>query len=170
MASFDVAFDWLMQSEDAARAYAVEPDAPPGAHAISGINSAAYPLQFAKISALPQDQRGVEVENFYRAAFWNKWYAQLASDELAKRVFDAAVNMGPGTAVKLLQNAAGCAADGCWGPATLAAVNAMGDFLVGPFKVVRLAHYQTIVKWNPGLAHYLGTESNPGPWWARAMK
>lgn len=170
MADWDVCYNWVLDNEDAARAYAIVPDAPPGAHAISGINSAAYPLQFAKISALPPDQRGVEVENFYQAAFWNKWYAQLASDELAKRVFDVAVNMGPGTAVKLLQNAAGCAADGCWGPATLAAVNAMGDFLVVPFKTARLAHYQAIVKRNPALAHYLGTAANPGPWWARAIK
>ena len=32
MSSFDVAFQFLMDNEDAARAYAVVPDAPPGAH------------------------------------------------------------------------------------------------------------------------------------------
>ena len=119
MADFQVCYNWMMDNEDQGRQYKTVPDAPPGAFAISGINSSAFPTQFAKINALTLDQRGAVVEQFYQDTFWNKWFDQIASDELAERVFDSAVNMGPGTAVKLLQTAAGCPADGVWGPQTV---------------------------------------------------
>ena len=49
MSDFSVCFEWMMDNEDARRAYAQVPDAPPGAFAISGINSAAFPIDFADI-------------------------------------------------------------------------------------------------------------------------
>lgn len=170
MSSWGVCFNWILNNEDGSRQYKTVPDAPPGAFAISGINSASYPEEFARINAIPLAERGVAVEQFYQSEFWNHWYAQLVSDDVAKRVLDAAVNMGPGTAVRLLQDAAGCEPDGAWGPNTVAAVNAAGEGLVTLFKQTRLAHYQEIAKANPSLAHFLGTEQNPGPWWIRSMK
>ena len=58
MADFLISYEWMLNNEDAAHSYAVVPDAPPGAHAISGINSSAFPSQFETIAALPQNQRG----------------------------------------------------------------------------------------------------------------
>ena len=162
MSDFSVCFSWMMDNEDRGRKYKTVPDAPPGAQAISGINSAAFPDDFKKINAIPQAKRGPAVQSFYRENFWNKWFDQIESDEVAKRVFDAAVNMGPGTAVKLLQEAAGCPVDGLWGPDTLAAVNAEGDALIDVFKQERSAHYQDIVLNDPEDAPYLGA------WLARA--
>lgn len=170
MAQWDVAYNWMLDNEDRARAYKVVPDAPPGAFAVSGINSASFPAEFDAIAKLMISERGPAVEAFYRSHFWNSWMQQIVSDDVAKRVMDAAVNMGAGTAVRMLQTAAGCPSDGKWGPATLAAVNSLGNALVGVFQVVRLGHYQLIVKDNPSLAHYLGTASHPGPWWIRAQK
>jgi hypothetical protein len=171
VASFETAYNWMMDNEDRARACAIVPDDPRGARAISGINSVAYPSEYAAIAALPQSQRQPAVQNFYQVHFWNQWYARLTFDDVSKRVFDAAVNMGPGTAVKLLQQASGSAVDGAWGPDTVALVNSIDSAtMVSKFQAARLAHYQAIVANNPSLAQYLGTAEKPGSWWIRATQ
>ena len=168
MANFQVSYSWMMDNEDAPRAYSTVPDV--GGQAISGINSASYPEEFSTINALPQSERGPAVEQFYQTHFWNQWYAQIASDEVAKRVFDSAVNMGPATAVKLLQEAVDAlggslTVDGGWGPMTVIAVNACdAGTLVSEFKAQRCSHYQAIVAKNPASQRYLSA------WMARAVK
>ncbi len=173
MADFTVAFQWAMQFEDPMRACAQVPDAAPAGvagpcYAISGINSGAWPEQFAAIAALPQGQRAAAVEAFYLAEFWNGWLAQLASDDVAKRVFDFGVNAGSGTAVKTLQQAlntlgGSLAVDGGWGPVTLTAANSTDPAaLVGAFIAARVAHYRAIASANPADA------VNLNGWLARA--
>jgi lysozyme family protein len=170
MANWQTAFDWMMNNEDALRAYAIVNDV--GGQAISGINSAAFPKQFATIAAMPQAARAPAVQTFYKWNFWNQWYAQLASDDVAKRVFDAAVNMGPGTAVKLLQkavnllwNGLALVEDGVWGPATISAVNEDSSAkVVSAFQQVRCDHYRAIVAADQSKAPYLAA------WLARAEK
>lgn len=178
MAVFQISFDWMMQNEDGpGPPYRYEEVSDPGGDAISGINSAAFPDDFLRILNTPQAERGPLVVSFYQAKFWNRWYAQLLFDEVAKRVFDEGVNAGPVTTVKVLQqaiNATGAASvivDRTWGPATVAAANECAeDELVYCFKQARLARYQAIAAVNPADAHYLGTAAKPGPWWVRAMK
>lgn len=177
MADWNTAYNWMMDNEDRARACAQVPDAPPAGvpgpcYAISGINSGAFPTQFSEIAALAQSDRGPAVQSFYQNHFWNRWIEQLESDELCKRVFDFAVNAGPGTSTKCLQRAVNSlgpdkaiAEDGGWGPATVAAANAAdADALVYAFKAHRVAHYQAIVDANPADARYLAG------WSARAQK
>jgi lysozyme family protein len=166
MADFMTAFQWCMQSEDARMTCAVAPDASPAGfsgqcYAISGINSGAWPQQYATIAALPQEARLTAVQDFYQQHFWNNWYAQLVSDDLAKRVFDFGVNGGSGTAVQTLQKAVNAlggslTVDGGWGPMTLAAVNAADQAaMVQAFIAARVAHYMAIVAGNPGDQKYL---------------
>jgi lysozyme family protein len=170
MASFDIAFQFLMDSEDPSREYKITPDC--GGYAISGINSAAFPDSYAAIAATPQaNHRAALVDFFYKVHFWNGWFEELASDEVAKRVFDAAVNMGAGTAVKLLQqaicNVTGLTLelDGLWGPQTVETANSTDPVkLVQAFKIERSDHYKAIVAKNPAKAEYLNG------WLARAMK
>ena len=170
MADFQTCYDWMLDNEDARRAYAQIPDAPPGAFAISGINSKSFPSDFAAIVAINQAKRGPSIFRFYQLHFWNSWFDQLLSDEIAKRVFDAAVNMGAGTAVKLLQiaiNALGgsLTIDGTWGPATLAAANGSDPTaLYQAFITARENHYREIVQKNPADTKYLPE------WLARAGK
>ena len=170
MASFEIAYEWMMNSEDARRAYARVSDSPPGAFAISGINSAAFPSDFAAIEAIPQSQRGPSIKRFYQLHFWNNWFSQLLSDDLAKRVFDAAVNMGAGTAIRLLQTAANAlggalTADGGWGTLTLTAANSANPAaLIAAFIEAREDHYREIVRNNPADEKYLEE------WLARAGK
>jgi hypothetical protein len=126
VADCDVAFQWMMQFEDPTMACAQTPDAAPAGNpgpcnAISGFNSCVWPADFTNIAALPQASRAPAAQAFYQAHFWNKWYAQVTSDDVAKRVFDFAVNGGSGTAVKTLQNAinslgGSLTVDGGWGP------------------------------------------------------
>jgi hypothetical protein len=166
MADFTTAFQWAMRFEDPEMACVQVPDAapagcPPPCYAISGINSGAWPQQFASIVALPEGSRVPAVEAFYKAQFWNLWFDQLASDDLAKRVFDFSVNGGSGTAVRTLQQAVNIlggnlTVDGGWGPMTLAAANAANQAaLVAAFVATRVAHYQAIVAANPTDAAYL---------------
>jgi lysozyme family protein len=161
-ADFPTAFDWMITNEDPARAYKTVPDAPPGAFAISGINSHAFPVQFEAINAIPQTERGPAVQSFYLTEFWNQWYAQLATNDVAKRVFDEAVNGGAGTAVRILQASINKLAggpvvvDGGWGPATVSAANSCNQTsLTTAFIQLRCAHYRSIAAANPNLAQYL---------------
>jgi len=177
MADWNTAYNWMMDFEDTPRACKQVPDACPNGvegpcFAISGINSAVWPTEFAAIAALAQADREPSVQQFYQDHFWNKWYAQLDADELCKRVFDFAVNGGSGASVRCLQQAvnaisgaAPIAEDGGWGPATVGAANAADPTaLVTSFKAKRVANYQTIVNQNPAKAKYLTA------WTARAEK
>jgi hypothetical protein len=174
MADFNVAFQWAMQFEDPRMACAQVSDAPPEGcpppcYAISGINSGAWPEDFAAIAALELAPRAAAVQAFYQAKFWNNWLAQLATDDLAKRVFDFGINGGAGTSVITLQKAVNSlggnlTVDGGWGPNTLAAANNCDQAaLVQAFIAARAAHYQAIAAKNPADAPYLAG------WLARAQ-
>lgn len=157
MASFDVAFEWLMDSEDPYRLFEISPDAPPGSYVIAGINSHSFPTAFERISALPQAARKVGVYNFYLNYFWNSGqFNKLISDEVAKRVFDAAVNMGSHVAVKILQRSLQLEPDGIWGPDTIEWANKTAPALLNlAFRANRDAEYDAIVKARPQDKKYL---------------
>lgn len=191
MANLSVSYNWMMDNEDAERKYAVVADPVPvrdsdsagvvfnkkSAFAISGINSFYYPDEFAAIAALPQEARGEGVMNFYATKFWNVWFQSINDPEVCKRMFDCAVNPGPGLAVSFAQTAINSIGishidtDGKWGPITVAAINAASSGLLIPaFQSRRLSYYQRLVIRNPSLSKFLGTADNPGAWWKRAMK
>lgn len=73
-----------------------------------------------------QEQRSVrqiteaEVRAIYRAGFWDAIRADSLPSGVAYCVFDAAVNSGPGRAVRWLQAEIGARQDGIIGPETLA--------------------------------------------------
>lgn len=179
MADWNTSYNWMMDFEDPGRVCAQVPDACPKGvngpcYAISGVNSGAWPTDFAAIVAMPQGGRAPAVQQFYENRMWNTWFAQVASDDLCKRVFDFAVNGGGGTAVRCLQQAVNSlpaagtvpiAEDGGWGPATLGAVNAADPAaLTAAFQAKRLAYYQSIVNADPNKTRYLAV------WTARAGK
>ena len=166
LSQFPPAFDYIMQFEDPEKYCAEVPDAPAGARAISGINSAAWPLDFDKIAALPQSDRLPAVQAFYEANFWTPLLlGGLESQDVANRVLDEAVNAGPHVGAILLQDAINCcgqtpplAPDGEIGPLTLDAANALdSDRLVAAYRVQRVARYNQRVARNPQDAIYLKT-------------
>ena len=174
MSQFPPALDYVLNFEDAARSYANVPDV--GGYAIAGINSKSWPASYAAILACEQSSRGPMVATFYQNSFWTPMkLGGLDSQDLANRVLDAGVNMGIGTAIKLMQNAANLLkpglveVDGANGPNTLAAVNSLEpEAILAAFRSLRLGHYQEIVDNDSSKAVYLGTAQKPGPWWRRA--
>jgi lysozyme family protein len=60
-----------------------------------------------------------DVAPMYKAKYWMACYAPQLKTGVDYCLFDAAVNMGPGRAVKLLQESIGCVPDGVIGPRTM---------------------------------------------------
>jgi lysozyme family protein len=172
MANWSTAYNWMMDNEDSARAYAVVSDV--GGFAISGINSKSFCGEFAAIAALPQNERAAAVERFYGSHFWNILYDQLTSDEVAKRVFDMAVNAGERRAVRLLQESINSwggfedgvlKEDGKLGKDTVELTNACNaDGLVAEFSNNRCNYYRSLAAANPADEQYLAG------WMARANR
>ena len=84
--------------------------------------------------------------------FWDPLKLDRLPGDLALVVYDTAVNMGPGTAKRLVQQALGVEVDGVWGPKTWAALNRCNARQVGT-AVIRLRNgsYTAIVANNPRL-------------------
>ena len=187
MADFDYCFAFVLSNEDhTPPRYEDEPDAPGsyavvngvrvwnGARAISGVNSHAWPAQYAAIAAVQQDQRGSAVAAFYRQNFWNQRLVSLVSASIAAVVMDACVNEGPEPGVHLLQEAVNDCnptgghmlnEDGQLGPATVAAANTCDPVkLLAAFMDARQARYRALVDTNPADSSYLAG------WLARASK
>lgn len=166
MADFATCYAFVLPNEDfTPPRYETVPDptkADPGALAISGINSAAFPKEFEDIFAIPVNQRASVVEAFYQAKFWNSRIAQL-ENAIAMRVIDAEVNHGDGTGVKLLQRACNVLSklpmltiDGLLGPLTVARANSENQVsLVLTFRDGRVSFLREAALTNPVVARDL---------------
>lgn len=84
-----------------------------------GISAMTYPGE--DIEHLTLDR----AKELYRRDFWGPAGCDAAPDAIKFDLFDAAVNSGVVTAIKLLQRAAGSADDGALGPRTLMATQTM---------------------------------------------
>jgi lysozyme family protein len=102
-----------------------------------GISAAAYPN--IDIAGLTQNA----AEQIYRRDYW----AALHGDELPLAVmlvgFDAAVNAGVRRAALWLQQAAGVAADGVLGPASIMALNNGNPIAIAQEALVRRLDFST---------------------------
>lgn len=162
MAAFEPALSFLLDHEDRKREYAKVQDV--SGWAIAGINSKAFPVAYIGISETPQDERAPLVAEFYRKQFWEPMNCGgLDSQDLANRLLDAGVNMGAGTAAKLLQKAVaalddpGLVVDGKIGPLTVSGANLCDPrALLDKFRALRADHYRAIAVANPDLLRYLG--------------
>ena len=112
--NFDQAFDRLISNEGGY----VNNLADPGGETQWGISKRSYPN--VDIKSLTRAQ----AKEIYRTDFWARGSMQQFDGSVAFQVFDAAVNHGIETAVRMLQRAAGVADDGHIGPVSIAAVKA----------------------------------------------
>lgn len=85
----------------------------PGGETRYGISRRAYPGE--DIAGMTLDR----AREIYRRDYWGPAGCEDLPDGLRLEVFDAAVNMGVGTSIKLLQRALGVPADGVIGPVTM---------------------------------------------------
>lgn len=107
-----------------------------------GISKAAYPNE--DIANLTVDR----AKAIYLADYWGPAGCDALPDAAKMQVFDAAVNHGVKTAIRLLQKAVGAIADGAFGPNTLKAVQAVDPIrLVARFNAQRLALYAGLSSW-----------------------
>jgi len=86
--------------------------------------------------------------DFYLYDWWDRYHFNLLEDQnLAAKVFNISVNVGPATAIRWLQQAAGgldagIEVDGILGPQTATKVNLMDpSVLLAQFKESAKAHY-----------------------------
>lgn len=85
------------------------------------------------------------VTPLYKARYWDSCKCDDLPRGVDYAVFDAAVNMGPGRAAKLLQAALGVTADGAIGRATIAAATAADPVeLLEAFSLGKEAFYQSL--------------------------
>jgi lysozyme family protein len=136
MADFDKALKVILVHEGGS-AYTDDP-ADPGGATKYGIS-----LRFLKDHGIDldgdgdidaEDVRGLDPEKaaqLYRQFFWNLVHGDDFADQaVATKLFDMAVNMGPGRAIILIQKAVLVPADGVFGPKTFAAINGFAQPLL----------------------------------------
>lgn len=87
------------------------------------------------------------VRGFYRSNFWTALRLEEVNDQdVARTLFDFAVNAGTGTAAKLAQIVVGTTPDGRIGPKTLEAINSTDPALfLARYALAKLARYEQIV-------------------------
>jgi lysozyme family protein len=147
MALFDPAFDFMLPHEGTA--YVCDPRDPGGATKY-GISQRAYPD--IDIENLTLDG----AKTIYQRRYWLPIYERIMSQECANKVFDMSVNMGTHESHKLVQRACGVTADGDFGPATLAAVNATDpDALLNNIRGQAVEFYMNLVAQRPSSAKFL---------------
>ena len=98
----------------------------PGGATMKGVTLAVYQRYFGADRS-KDDLRNItdaELEQIYRTGYWNKCRCDELPAGVDYAVFDAAVNSGPGRAVKWLQAAIGASQDGSIGAKTLSRIEA----------------------------------------------
>jgi lysozyme family protein len=149
MSDFSQAFEWMLPHEGG---FNIDN----GGRTKFGISQRQYPaLDIENLTI-------AEAEEIYRRDYWipNRFGA-IDSQRIANKAFDMAVNMGSGSATKILQQA--CTAcgwrvpiDGKMGPQTLNAINGItAGTLMDQIKAMAAAHYEAIADHNPELKIYL---------------
>jgi lysozyme family protein len=89
-----------------------------------------------------------DVAPLYKARYWDKVHGDDLPAGVDYAVFDAAINSGPGRAVKWLQSCVGAEPDGAIGPRTLAAIKAANPKqLVDDYNKRRLSFLSDLPTW-----------------------
>jgi lysozyme family protein len=103
-----------------------------------GVTAFGWTQATCKALGIEQPKTKEEATELYRQHFWMPIYDRIASQNVATKVFDDAVNQGHGAAHRMLQRAL-CATgsivvvDGIFGPATLAATNMVPEEMLLPW-------------------------------------
>ncbi|MGG5890103.1 glycoside hydrolase family 108 protein [Falsiroseomonas sp. HC035] len=98
-----------------------------GGRTMKGVTQQVYDSWRAANRLPATDVAGIsdaELGAIYRSRYWEKASCDVLRAQLDLVQFDTAVNMGPGRAVKILQQTVGVDADGAFGPNTRTACDA----------------------------------------------
>ncbi len=107
----------------------------------------------------------------YRDQFWDKWgYGKIADQKVATKVFDCAVNCGPGHAAQMAQRAANANGqsviiDGNLGTKSFAGINAVDpQTFVHAYADQMRAYYNGLVSAKPKLGKFLKNWLHRASW------
>lgn len=114
----------------------------PGGETNFGISKRRYPDEDIK------GMTAARATDLYHSDFWLAVRGDELPPALALQVFDMAVNAGPGTAIKILQEVLGATIDGVLGPKTLAAAAASGRSHAVRYARERIDHYAKLAGWS----------------------
>lgn len=152
--NFDKAFDLVMKSEGG---YVWDRN-DAGGETNLGVTRKAWgaylgrPVQDGEMKLLTREV----VKPFYEKCYWAPVRGDQLPTGLDYAAFDFAVNAGPGQAARFIQRAAGTAADGVIGPATLGVVQkADPEELLKKFSEEKEHFYKGIVERKPDQAKFL---------------
>lgn len=138
--SFTAALAFTLQSEGG---WSDNPDDNGGA-TMKGITLTTFRQHYPGATA--DDLRNItddQVADIYRTGYWNAVKADGLPLGVDLSVFDFGVNAGPGRSIRLLQAAAGVAADGIIGPITMAKIAGMDpDVLVADLAERQQSYYE----------------------------
>jgi lysozyme family protein len=131
----------------------------PGGRTNKGVTQRTY-TDWRTRRALPQrdvkDITDEEVKAIYEADYWLPPHCHELPRQLDLVQFDTAVNMGVGRAVRFLQAAVGCGADGRFGTETAQAVaRCEARTTLAAYCEAREAFYQRLVAAKPELKVFL---------------
>lgn len=135
---FDRALDAVLADEGG---YSCDPR-DPGGETNMGICKRDHPME---------DIKGMTRERaaqIYRRDYWGPAGCDTIPAPLAPALFSAAVNIGPRSAVRVLQRACGATPDGILGPSTIQAASSIQiPRLRGRFCAEWLAYYVSLPTW-----------------------
>lgn len=138
--NFDRAFDLLMTHEGG---FSNHPDDPGGA-TMYGVTEAV-----ARENGYTGDMRDfllADAKKIYKTKYWDRCQCEVMPDVIRYPLFDAAVNSGPGQAIKWMQAAAGVKADGIIGPMTRQAVTLLDPYALKAAMLARRLRFLTDLK------------------------
>lgn len=155
MARFEEAIDYLLQNEGGK----VENKLDPGGRTNFGICQKFYPAK--DVFLLTRDEAG----EWYRTHFWNISMDGIKGQRIATKLLDSQVNLGTGTANKMIQRIVGSTPDGILGLSTVGMINlATEDALLARFIYLIKLRYRDLESKNQNLIVF------DRGWMARAEK
>ena len=141
--NFDKALACVLKSEGL---YVNNP-ADPGGETMRGVTRNAWstwlkrPVEDGEMAKLTVE----DVTPFYKALYWDAANCGKLPGGVDYLVFDSAVNMGVGRAVRLLQQSLGCVPDGMIGPNVMNALNITPvDRLLTKFNTQKEQFYRSL--------------------------
>ncbi len=137
----------------------VDHPADPGGATNKGVTQKVYDA-WRRASGLSQrsvrELADTEMSAIYEQQYWRAARCGEVQDKLDLAMFDTAVNMGVGRAVRFLQEAVGCQVDGGFGSGTLTAVQCCNPALaLEQFCSARQSFYERLVVAKPEMKVFL---------------
>jgi lysozyme family protein len=156
MAEFDQAIESVLKHEGG---YVDHPSDPGGA---TNFGISARFLKGIGDERHPRDITREDAIELYRVNFWNRYgYGEINDQDIARKVFDCSVNMGPKSGHRVLQRALRAVGhvqvedDGVLGNITIHAANNSPNGVAIIMKSEQAARYREIVAKDPGKKVFL---------------